>query len=453
MGRYVLSAPRRLGSSKALKASTAWELWLSRLQLLAAVSFLLGCLSLTSVAPYIAHHRWNLFAVAGGVYAMLDIRDLCVLLQRPQDSEVETERRASANLLTVDVCAAFLMGFGSLLLVNSAVLARFREDLIRASRWQFVGSFATYLVGYACNSMSYHDDAIDVIETRNVVVFQMSMSSVLNLIGALLNTPLVEAAENEEPRAVVRAWLHGIAGMISFAATLVNHFHVRAFMLNEELLFAELMHHENMERLAKIAAEESLKPTPGLLRRILNAVRRRLGYGNLDLSTKSNDNCTEYHSLASESVSTSSSFEPGPGYDMDNASYDDRSGDEAVAFSHIPEDVSAERESLQRSVADDRDYYESRSQVSPVLTTSRSRKGKRTRREREPALEDAASNKEGVSRKRRHRAKSDSRRPRKLSSVRSEAEQEHVIYRLDEESEQDSLVTCSSERRRAYGHR
>jgi hypothetical protein len=293
MGRHVLSVPRAVRTSRELRRSTTVEVFLSNVYIAAMLCFTIGCLSFTPVIPYVSHHRWAFFLAASVALVLLNMRDMWVLLPGPgRELAVDeqtfgkdalgaaTRRRlgaASESLFNTDTFSAAVMVAGSLMLFNASVLATMHDATDPAARWQFLGAFGAYIIGYASNTMTYHDDALEVIETRNAVVFQMSMASTLNLIGAIADAPGLGCSENDELRATLRSWLHGLGGLIALGATLVNHFHTMAFTTNEELLFAERRYKAVA---AKRDQEVVSQPELGLLERVwgvLTGVAARVG--------------------------------------------------------------------------------------------------------------------------------------------------------------------------------
>jgi hypothetical protein len=421
----------------------------------AAFSFLLGCLSLTSFVPYLIQWRWTFFAVAGGLYAILGMRDLAILLDKPENSEAQhAGGRGPSNLLITDVCSAFLMIFGSVLLVNSSVIALYKSDMLRASKWQFLGCFAAYTIGYACNSMSYYEETVDVLETRNAVVFQMSLASMLNLFGALLNTPLVEAAENEQVRATVRAWLHAIAGVLAFVGTLVNHFHTKAFMLNEELLYAELKHLENIEKLAKKAerAASSRTTPPTVFQRFVKAIKDGIAQQIPSPWTGSTEDDIEesgYQSLLSGSSNTTTTSFDSELSDPDADISEDCSASLMSGHPSEGDGPSKHRDSWRRSAAEEEQQYsESASEESSASGTTASRKNVPERRRKRTYHYEPTSN-HHRERKKRVRKIPKASSPRFYRDDRIDSE-EHVVVGIDDGEEQGFKPSSKADRRRRH---
>lgn len=249
MGRHVLNVPRHAENSSSLRNMTTVEERVSLAYVTTMLVLACGCLSFTALIPYVSSHRWILFLIASTSLVLINVRDLWLVVQlycslesskpKLQSAGQRIPRIAAACILNADTTSATLMLVGSLMLMNSSIIAFLYGDEGPVACWQFVGAFAIYTVGYGCNTLRFHDDCLEVMETRNAVVFQMSMSATLNLIGALANVPGIVCSETDELRATLRSWLHGLAGLIAFGGALVNHFHVHAFMTNEEILLAE----------------------------------------------------------------------------------------------------------------------------------------------------------------------------------------------------------------------
>lgn len=275
MGRHVLSVPRHFEDSTSLFRATQAERKLSFFYLVGMVLFTIGCLSYTPLVPYVLEHRWHFFISASVCFLFLNVRDLLVIVNQalppdqPGESD-ELEYRKPASIFSADTFSASLLLAGSLMLCNAGVLSKINGDDDLTSKWQLIGSFAAYLIGYGVNTMNFHPDAIDVIETRNAVVFQMSMSTTLNLIGALVDT--IGSSENEALHLTLKAWLHGIAGVIALGAAFVNHFHTMAFMSNEEILLAERRYKVVQARKASKADQS------GVRQKLWNAIRQSAIY-------------------------------------------------------------------------------------------------------------------------------------------------------------------------------
>jgi hypothetical protein len=268
----------------------AVEKSLSMLNVATTALFACGCLSFTPLIPYISRHRWMFFLVASIALVFVNALDLYTVVNACSNSEIDDKDRHfeptrslrrryarldSANIFNADVISAALFLLGSIMLLNSSVLAIMNDSDFAVARWQFVGAFAIHTVGYACNTLRFHDDALEVIETRNAVVFQMSMSTTLNLIGALANAPGIGCAENDELRATLRSWLHGLAGLIALGGALVNHFHSQAFMTNEEILFAERRYNAVK---AKQSEEEAVRSHRSTIQKIWSLLSNGIAF-------------------------------------------------------------------------------------------------------------------------------------------------------------------------------
>lgn len=303
----------------------ALEYALSIVQILSTCAFFLGCLSYTSLIPYVEQYRWVCFAMSGAMYTLLNGRDLHVILRSSnvrsgaallENDDGELDLRAERNVrgpINWDTFSSLSLTVGSLLLFNSAIVAMIKSADDGACRWQFVGCFSAFVTGYASNTLSFHEDVCDVLETRNVVVFQMSIACILNLVGALLDAPDIVCNETTEQRLTVRAWLHAIGGLLTMVASLVNHFHCLAFMMNEEILYGERQYRRFLKSKAKGAEESATRPRKGILRelwekftdrshplRTTSGNRSRVGYDDeVYVSLDSDSMVTEYSESSS----------------------------------------------------------------------------------------------------------------------------------------------------------
>lgn len=282
MGRQVLNVPRHAADKESLRRSAVIEQALSAFYVVMMGIFGCGCLSFTPLVPYMSGLRWWFFAVAAFGFLLVNCRDLWMITRlyspkepaNDEDSNQSIEplvaakiRRASTteSLFNADTISVAFMLLGSVLLLNSSVFSLLDSELTPTARWQFLAAFTFFSLGYACNTLRFHDECLEILETRNAVVFQMSMASTLNLIGAITNVPGMGCDSNEELRATLRSWLHGLAGFVAFGGVLVNHFHVHAFNTNEEVLFAERLYMrvknrevEKKEALANRSVREKL---------------------------------------------------------------------------------------------------------------------------------------------------------------------------------------------------
>lgn len=279
MGRHVLSVPRKFDNSRSLLHATDTEKKLSLFYVVGMISFTLGCLSYTPLVPYILEYRWYFFIAASACFFCLNVRDLLVVVHQsipsPSGEPDLPKFGKPVSIFNADTISATLLLAGSLMLGNAGVLAKMSGDDDLTSKWQLIGSFAAYLIGYGVNTMNFHPDAIDVVETRNAVVFQMSMSTTLNLIGALVDT--IGSSDNEYLQTTLKAWLHGIAGVIALGAAFVNHFHTIAFMSNEEILFAE----QRFKVVQARKEEEAVQNQTNLKQKLWNALMQSANYLSL----------------------------------------------------------------------------------------------------------------------------------------------------------------------------
>lgn len=316
MGRHVLSTPRAYRSSSELRSMLSMEYILSILQILATAAFSLGCFSYTSMIPYISRFRWSCFLISGSLFALLNARDLFVILRGTEyttegkDNDVKLRlERNYGGLINWDTFSSLAMTVGSLMMFNSALIATIKSADDGACRWQFLGSFGAYVTGYASNTLSLHEEVHEVLETRNVVVFQMSVASTLNLVSALLDAPGLVCDQSSDLQATVRAWLHAIGGTLAMVAALVNHFHTLAFMMNEEVLYGERQYRVYLDYKAKLAEEDAARASKSIFQRVWESVLSRLetdfGRGHQDESLGDNENGQNvYVSLSSDSITT-----------------------------------------------------------------------------------------------------------------------------------------------------
>lgn len=281
MGRHVLNVPRHAADKGSLHRTAVVERFLSAFYVLMMGVFACGCLSFTALIPYMSGVRWWFFTVAAAGLVLLNCRDLRMVTRLYTYEEPEKGdgthgiaplaaariRRASAfgSIFNADTASCALMLLGSVLLLNSSILSLLESEHGQTARWQFLAAFVFFTVGYACNTLMLHDECLEVMETRNAVVFQMSMASTLNLIGAVANMPGIGCETNDELRKTLRSWLHGLAGFVAFGGALVNHFHVHAFVTNDEILFAERLYtiaktkeEEERAALVKLTATQKL---------------------------------------------------------------------------------------------------------------------------------------------------------------------------------------------------
>lgn len=279
MGRHVLSVPRNFDDSRSLLHATATEKKLSLFYVAGMISFTLGCLSYTPLVPYILEYRWNFFIAASACFFCLNVRDLLIIVHQsipaPSGEPDGPNFDNQVSIFNADTTSATFLLAGSLMLGNAGVLAKMSADDDLTSKWQLIGSFAAYLVGYGVNTMNFHPDAIDIVETRNAVVFQMSMSTTLNLIGALVDT--IGSSDNEYLQTTLKAWLHGIAGVIALGAAFVNHFHTLAFMSNEEILFAE----QRFKVVQARKEEDAVQNQTSMKQKLWNALMQSANYLSL----------------------------------------------------------------------------------------------------------------------------------------------------------------------------
>lgn len=291
----MLTVPRSIGSSKALQNVSKRELRLAQLYIIATISFSFGCISFSNVIPYLSQHRWFFFIVAGAIFSTINVYDLVMLFN--SFSSEPTERIGGKNvegdmlvveksvtrrgIINPDTLSAFAICAGNVMLLNSGLLALHKDGEAGACEWQFVGAFSCYILGFAANTISHHEQTLDVIETRNTVVFQMSMASTLNLIGAIANVSGLGCTDNAELREVLRAWLHGVGGVIAFIASLVNYFHTIAFLSNEEILFAEVRFNAGVARREE---EKTILANRSMLRKIWDAMY--FGWNKISLLRK-----------------------------------------------------------------------------------------------------------------------------------------------------------------------
>jgi hypothetical protein len=309
MGRHVVSVPRRYKTFDALRRETAWEMRLSNIYIVSTAAFALGCLSFTPMIPYASHHRWAFFAGSGAMMSLLNLHDLTMMVHIASRGLSLDDGELLRSIMNSDTASVFMVALGSILLFNAALIGIFKSGEDSSCRLQFGAAFSLFIVGYACNMISHRESTTGVLETRNAVVFQMSLASTLNLVGAL--TAASELDGSDALRNPLQAWMHGIGGSLALLASFFNRFHTRAFMINEEILFQKRKYASHLAVIAKVEEKKEVRDQPpttmlqqmlrGISTRITAGICSKLGYSlAVNCASDGRISCEEYYSSSSE---------------------------------------------------------------------------------------------------------------------------------------------------------